>query len=131
MKKTRLLVLVAALALWPSAARASWWSWLEELSGPGPFTGGVISVALAWLANGERVNCWDRKKVKQTVVVRFGWFDSGDHPRFRDLPPTDADNRDKVRVFPLSGLYLFRPHRSIDIGPGAGLLLFSGKGFDT
>jgi len=134
MRRARLFVLAFVLILSPTAAQAaSWWEWLEELSGPGPFTGVVGSVPVVCQRGATWTHCWDKTKgdINTSVVVRFGWFDSGDHPRFKDLPATDAENTGKVRVVPISGLFLFRPHRAVDIGPGAGVMVFYGPGFDT
>jgi hypothetical protein len=133
MRHVRLVVVVAALTLWPGVAHASWWSWLEELSGPGPFTGTfpTFSVPLACFADGKRVPCWNPQPVKQTIAVAVSRFNSDGRRRFKDLPADDPGNTDDVNVVPLSGLYLFRPHRAVDVGPGIGVMFFSGSGFDT
>jgi hypothetical protein len=76
----------------------------------------------------------ERSKLKQPipmlVAVKVGRFRSKDGPRFKDLPATDPDNQGRVSAFPVSGLFLFRLHRSVDVGAGAGFLRVSGKGFD-
>ena len=133
MKNARLLVLVAAVALWPNAAHAmNWWVWLEELSGPGPFTGATFLAPLICFENGEQVSCGASPRERgQTLVARTGRFTSGDRPRFQDLPPGDEDNRGAVYVVPISALYLFRVHRSVDVGLGAGLMRFSGDRFES
>ena len=43
MTRTRLLLMLIAVLLWPTQAHAArgFWGWLEELSGPGPFKGGL------------------------------------------------------------------------------------------
>jgi hypothetical protein len=139
MTRTRLLLMMIALLLWPAQAYAArgFWGWLEELSGPGPFTGKGFSQAIACVGgNPDRVTwCKDTRDKKdvpgipQTILISTGWFAS-DGPRFSDLPATDPDNLGKVRLWSLNGLYLFRPHRSLDIGPGVGFVRLSGAGFD-
>ena len=133
MRNVRLLMLVTAMALWPGAAHAAgFWSWLEELSGPGPFTGYMFSVPLTCFEEGRRIACWERDiDGGQTLVAKFGRFSSGDRPRFQDLPANDPDNLGAVHVIPISGVYLFRLHRTFDVGPGAGIMRFSGDGFDA
>src|ERR1700730_6790350 len=45
MANVRLCALFILIAAWPSSVRAQgWWDFLEELSGPGPFYGGVTAV---------------------------------------------------------------------------------------
>jgi hypothetical protein len=134
MRKARLLLLIACVLLWPSSAHASFWGWLEQMSGPGPFGGGDL--AFTFLCNrGEDGfgSCWPgltsgtkdhaatkRHPITGTVVLKFGWYGSSEEdPRFRDLPATDADNFGSVRVSPVSVLYLFR-HGAFDFGAGAG-----------
>lgn len=139
MTRTRLSLLVmTAILLWPSPAHAarSFWGWLEELSGPGPFKGGGYSQAVACLNAEKRLDwCWrpkepkDGSEIPQTLMVSIGVFNSDDGPRFNDLPETDADNRGKVRLWSVTALYLFRLG-ALDIGPGAGFMRLSGAGFD-
>jgi hypothetical protein len=40
-----------------------------------------------------------------------------------------VDNRGEVTVVPVTGLYLFRLHKSLEAGPGAGFMRVSGRGF--
>ena len=132
----RLIVFVLALVLWPASAFAakSFWAWLEELSGPGPFKGYVFSVPVTCVQGGEGKPCWQvvsrRESGRyQRVVLRVGYFDSGDNLRFKDLPDTLA-NRETVRVWSVSGNYMFHIASGIELGPGAGFMRFSGSGFD-
>jgi hypothetical protein len=150
MSHVRLVVFVLVASLWPATARADFWSWLEELSGPGPFRGGTVWVPVMCHDKGQENNkelkwypCLVRVTTRAEEVLRakeplptpvvfavkIGWLTSKG-PRFNDLPPTDADNRGKVSVLPVSGLFLFRLYRSLDVGGGAGLLRVSGEGFD-
>lgn len=136
MTRTRLLLIMTAVLLWPSPAHAArgFWGWLEELSGPGPFKGGGYVQPVACLnPETKRLEwCWrtlDEGKVPQTLMVSVGVFNSGDGPRFDDLGATDADNQGNVRLWSVGGLYVFRLG-AFEIGPGAGFLRLSGAGFD-
>ena len=73
----------------------------------------------------------DVSTIRRTFVIRIGIFDSGDGPRFNDLPETDADNQGMVRLTAVTGLYLFRLHPSLDIGSGLGFVKLSGERFDS
>lgn len=141
MKFARLLIFVMFVCLWPGTAHAarSWWGWLEELSGPGPFTGPMYSMpAVCWDSEGKKIPCrlfrrsdGERDKdIKKSLEITAGWLTSRSNPRFKDLVTANMDhpdNRRSVFAFPVNATYLFRPHRSLDIGPGAGVLFFSGK----
>ncbi len=132
-QKVRLIIFVVAVALWPAPAHASFWSWLEELSGPGPFGGYMFSFTVACVQGDQVKACpvTDRD-TPQRIVVRLGRFTSkADRPRFKDLPASDADNQGDVHVMPVSGLWLFRLHRSLEAGPGIGFMRVSGDGFDA
>ena len=154
MRTARLLVFVLAASLWPAMAQASIWSWLEELSGPGPFHGGVVwlpvlchdkdpqsldmDIPPKWHRCLVKVTTKKEETIRATQVfpvpvvfaVKVGWLTSDNGPRFKDLPSTDDDNRGKVSALPVSGLFLFRLYRALDVGGGAGLLRVSGEGFD-
>jgi hypothetical protein len=132
-QKARLIIFVVAVALWPAPAHASFWSWLEELSGPGPFRGYMFSFTVACVRDGTPKACpVNHEDTRQTIVVRFGRFHSKeDRPRFKDLPASDADNQGEVHVMPVSGLWMFRLHRSLEAGPGIGFMRVSGDGFDA
>jgi hypothetical protein len=139
MMRTRLSLLVMSVVLlWPGHAHAaSFWGWLEELSGPGPFRGWGHTQPVACLDREDnRLEwCWqtkeekDASKIPQTLKVSIGVFNSDDGPRFNDLPETDVDNRGRVRLVFVTGLYVFRLG-PLDIGPGAGFMRLSGAGFD-
>jgi hypothetical protein len=139
MTTTRLVLIMIAVLLCPTQAHAArgFWGWLEELSGPGPFKGGAYAQPVACVdKNGRLTACWRTKiddntpRIPQTLVVSAGVFNSGDRPRFDDLPAADADNRGNVRLLAVSGLYVLRVHRSLDLGAGAGFVRLSGARFD-
>ncbi len=126
-------VLVAVL-LWPAAASASFLSWLEELSGPGPFTGPVFSAVLACVRDGgeQVLRCDpDGRPGSSTIGVRFGHFysDARDR-RFKDLDDDLPDNHGVVRVQPLSVVYLTRLGPGVEVGAGAGFMRVSGERFE-
>lgn len=131
MRKLRVMALAIVVALWPSTGHAGFLAWLEELSGPGPFTGEVYSFTIGCVGTeGFKFCPVGDPEFKRTIVLRVAWFNSdADTPRFKDLPATDADNQGKVSVLPVSGLYLFRLRPWLDVGPGAGFMRVSGRGF--
>ena len=135
MTKARMILFTVFLALWPTHAQAAngWWAWLEELSGPGPFRGYMFSFTVACVQDDRLKACpAGNADTRQTIVVRFGRFHSKeDRPRFKDLPASDGDNQGEVHVMPVSGLWLFRLHRSLEAGPGIGFMRVSGNGFDA
>jgi hypothetical protein len=133
MRWGRIVVLLTAATLWPGAAFAAsgWLAWLEELSGPGPFSGFVVSAPVLCTRDGEVVSCWSPiSPPKRVVNVSVGWLGSGHNLRFKDLPDT-PDNRRGVDVLQVSGAYLFRLHPAFDAGLGAGFMRFSGDGFEA
>ena len=139
MTSRRLLLLSALIAFVPASASAgdrSWWAWLEELSGPGYFTGFMVTVDLKCTPPEGRCGNYkapdltiDRgDRINKTISVTFGRLSSGNRPRFKDLPSATGDpNLDTVYAYPLHTTVRWRLHRSMDLGPGAGVLLFSGN----
>ncbi len=139
MRIARLLIIVALAGLCPATAHAgarSFWAWLEELSGPGPFRGDgpVLSVPIGCVRDdGARVkDCWSKTThIRQLFAVRFASFTSEEGAvRFKDLPAEDTDNTAPVHLKAVSFLYLFRVHPAIDMGSGIGFMHLSGSGFD-
>lgn len=136
MTKARVVVLLAVIVLWPVAAQAAdgWWAWLEELSGPGYFTGPMYSLPVKCWQDGEPTTCgcglFRTVRYDKSIRITVGWLSSGDRARFKDLPAAgkdDPNNHRRVIAIPLNAALMFRPQRSIDIGPGAGVLLFAGQ----
>jgi hypothetical protein len=115
-------------------AQASIWSWLEELSGPGPFGGYMFSFTVPCRER-DGVRWGDcnlgTDKLPQTIVVRVGGYTSNGRPRFKDLVGTPSDDRRDVHAVPVSVLWMFHPHRSFGAGGGAGFMRVSGDGFDA
>ena len=141
MRWGRLVVLLGIITLWPNLAYAGFWAWLEELSGPGPFYGRVVSSPLLCVSDGKAVPCWRvipqnateeearQYRPKRLVYLSVGRLGSRDNLRFKDLADT-PENRREVHVLQISGLYMFRLHPSLDAGFGAGTLRFSGESDD-
>ena len=133
-----LIVLLCGLLLSPATAHAArddagWWGWLERLSGPGPFHGGGVDLGLfcAPQSGGLDLCSWRTRpgepETKQVVAVRIGWLSSGDNQRFEDTP----GDRRAVHAFELGASYTFRLVSALDAGFGAGMVRFSGEGFDS
>lgn len=144
MRYARVVMLMMIAALWPATAHAArgWWGWLEELSGPGYFHGPLISVEAKCWKGTEPVPCsrFKRKdpsverdqRLDRYLEVTIGGLTSQERPRFKDpVTAADAANHDPVWAIPLSAEFMFRPHRSLDLGPGAGVLLFTGTGVES
>jgi hypothetical protein len=137
MMRTRLsLLLMSVVLLWPGHAHAaSFWGWLEELSGPGPFKGYLFSTPVAcrqgdaWIYCGPGKLPRGAKDIRRKVELKFGVLLSDEHQRFQDLPRDAEGNVGHVYAVPVTVVYAFRLHPAFDVGPGAGLLRFSGKGF--
>src|SRR5436190_2677914 len=129
----RLGILVIALMLWPTGAYAAagWWAWLEELSGPGPFHGWGLSTPVLCTSDGDIVSCRSRsesRRPKRLVVLGIARLGSGDNLRFKD--ERNPGDRREVHLTQVSGSYLFRLHPAVDVGAGAGMMRFSGEGFE-
>ncbi len=132
----RRLIFVACMVagvVQAAPAEASFLSWLEELSGPGPFTGPVFSVPVACVhdssRDGPRCNP-DGPPLSGTIHVRFGNFYSrASDRRFKDLNDDLDDNHGVVRVRPFSVVYLLRLHRALEVGGGGGVMFLSGDRF--
>jgi hypothetical protein len=131
-----LLLFTGLVAYWPSTAHAeSWLSWLEELSGPGPFTGYMVSFTVPCKQQDNGLRRWKdcnfgTKEKPQTLVIKFGRYGSDGRPRFKDLEDTPFDDRREVKTAPVSVLWMFHVHRSFQLGPGVGFMRVSGDGFD-
>jgi hypothetical protein len=135
MKTIRLLLLVVLVAFCPARAYAleGWWDWLDALSGPGPYVGvGAIghSFCVPGMPRPANTNCFrensDRdQRFRQVIDVRTGWMTDVGDQRFQD----DPRDLGTANVWSLEGIYLFRLSGSfqIDVGPGVGLMRFSGK----
>lgn len=134
MKWGRLVVLLAIICLWPSSAFAAsgFWAWLEELSGPGPFRGWGARVPVLCQKDNDVVSCWEGLDAapNRRLLVSFARLGSGKNLRFKDLPDT-PENRLEVHVTQLSGVYMFRVLKQVELGFGAGTMVVSGEKLQT
>ena len=118
-----------------ASAESDWWDVIEGYSGPGPFKGVTF---------GERVFCVkenaDRRgfgastcindvdeRIRALVNAEFGYYTSGDKPRFSDTP---RDTR-SVSLWRVHATYFYRVSPLLDLGAGAGVAIFTGEGFDS
>jgi hypothetical protein len=63
-------------------------------------------------------------------MLNVGVFNTDDEtPRFGDLDAAAANNQGRVRLWSVTGLYVYRM-RALDVGTGGGIWLLSGDGFD-
>ena len=137
MKTIRLCLLGMMFLALPAVASAEsdWWDVIEGYSGPGPFKGVTF---------GERVFCVkenaDRRgfgtgscisdvdeRIRALVNAEFGYYTSGDKPRFSDTP---LDTR-TVNLWRIHATYFYRVSPLLDLGAGAGVAIFTGEGFDS
>jgi len=135
MKLSRFCLVLMLLAM-PTVAHAEsdWWDFIEGFSGPGPFKGVTF---------GERVFCVKEtdtrgfgvgtcisdvdERIKALVNAEFGYYTSGDKPRFADTP---WDTR-MVNLWRIHATYFYRVSPLLDLGAGAGVMIFTGEGFDS
>lgn len=139
MQLTRLVLVTMLLIISPRAAGAQddgWWSWLERLSGPGPFQGPTTELRLFCVDGAGNIypcagDASSAKSPGSPIVhlftVSIGVLTSGDHPRFADTP---ADTR-SVHIVRVDPTYYFRRNKWLNVGGSIGVMAFSGTGFDT
>jgi hypothetical protein len=145
MTNVRLCLLFVLIAAWPGSARAQgWWDFLEELSGPGPFYGGVTAVlkpvcfvektpgrddrvVVGWWGKGPAGDypCLVKSKsVHSYVEVRVGHARTDDKPLFSDVQNQLLGRAGANLV---EGLVMRQLDPAVSIGAGAGVLWFSGS----
>jgi hypothetical protein len=147
MRIARVLTVLTLVMFWaaPAHAARSWWGWLEELSGPGPFMGTMYSSpVVCWGKGMDHVPCDNFTKpkppkevkernatVKKSLQLTFGVLSSGHNPRLDKLVGVagqEEENRRRVFAVPVNAAFMLRPHRSLDFGPGLGFIYFKGDG---
>ncbi|HUK36111.1 MAG TPA: hypothetical protein VLV86_19475 [Vicinamibacterales bacterium] len=140
MKRALFLAVAALCALARPAtvyAQSDFIDWLESLSGPGPFHGYFTSVGSRVFCtmddgSGQMIKWWcaddSSPKVKNVVAVDFAWSTSGDHTRFSDAT-AEAQNTLPVHASRILANYYYRFHPMVDLGVGAGVIVFSGDDF--
>jgi len=142
MKKVRLIALIVLVVVRPSGACAQdILDWLNSFSGPGPFHGHIgqsISVRALCIKDDEQGaghhadTCFFDDmddKIRVLIGVTFSWTSSHDNPRFSSAASTDPLNDLPVNATRLEGTYSYRVSPMVDVGVGAGALVFSGDGF--
>jgi hypothetical protein len=137
MKTIRVCLLALTFLALPAIghAESDWWDVLESFSGPGPFKGvtfGQRALCVKEDENGRThsiTSCVSDvdDKIKALVNAEFGYYTSGDRPRFSDTP-TDLRT---VHLIRLHSTYMYRISPLLDIGAGAGVMIFTGDGFDS
>jgi hypothetical protein len=142
MKRVLFVVLVALCALArPTSvfAQSDIIDWLESLSGPGPFHGYFMSVSSRAFCSvdegrgqGQRIKWWcaddSDRRIKQVVEAEFAFTSSDSHTRFQDAL-SEAQNTQPVHATRVIGNYYYRFHPMLDLGVGAGVIVFSGDDF--
>jgi hypothetical protein len=139
MKLLRLMVLTAVCAVLPARvfAQSDFIDWLEQLSGPGPFHGYFMSVgsrAFCTLdeGDGQKIRWWcaddSSPKIRQVVNAEFAFASSDDHSRFQDAT-SEPQNTLPVHATRVVANYYYRFHPMLDLGVGAGVIVFSGDDF--
>jgi hypothetical protein len=115
--------------------------WLSEFSGPGPFSGHIgqsVSVRALCIKDDEQGNhhadtCFFDdmdERIKLLVGVTFS-FTSSDHARFSNTTATDSLNGLPINASRLEVTYSYRVSPMLDVGIGAGALVFTGDGFSN
>lgn len=136
MKRMRLCLFGLLFLAFPAVAHAEsdWWDFLEGLSGPGPFKGVTFGQRVLCIKEDDRArthtatSCMSDvdDNIRALVNVEFGFYTSGDRPRFSDTP----NDRATVHLWRLHSTYYLRVSPILDIGAGGGVYIFTGGGFD-
>lgn len=136
----------------PAYAHAGWWDWLDAMSGPGPFSNGVMvdtrlacrvkkdvpktgdvptteavpatADNAAWASYFTNRECLlNSQRVKSYFEVRGGRVTTEEKPLFTDTP-----NEPKGRVVAhiVSGLFMRQFDPTLAVGTGVGWIWFSG-----
>jgi len=125
----------------PAYAHAGWWDWLDALSGPGPFSNGVMvdtRVACrvetdqpagendaAWASYFSNPECFtNSEKVKSYFEIRAGRITTDEKALFADAP---NERKGRVAAHLVSGLLMRQFDPALAMGAGVGWLWFSGS----
>jgi hypothetical protein len=133
------------------AAAITWWEWLEQLSGPGPFHG--WGVGLTFVCYGHRLpapgtaepdpstpdsrelfldlNCGRaaRTRVHWGFRVEASWLSTNDNPLVYD-PPPDPEGLE-VEAFSFIPTVDVGLRQAVSVGFGGGFMHFSGDAFPS
>lgn len=118
-------------------AQSDFIDWLEGLSGPGPFHGYFMSAssrAFCTVAdsNGQTIRWWcpddTDRNIRTVLSAEFAFASSDSNPRFADAA-SEPQNRLPVHATRVVANYSYRFHPMLDLGVGAGVIVFSGDDF--
>jgi hypothetical protein len=158
MKRLCAALLIGVVCLWPSAAFAqldTLWEWAEHWSGPGPWDEKGFNIRVHCWTQEERAGatpgappvkfqmphsgCWRDEvptaptgAITSYVDIRVSFAETGGafynkaHPRFED----DKDTR-IIKAYTFEPTYMVRVTPVLDLGAGAGFMVFSGSGFNA
>ena len=125
MRLIRIVACVALMMIVPATARATWWDWIQEMSGPGPFVSRGPVLATVCSKDLSRLIANDRPVENNWGVDKPCWF--------VDLRRFASDDNRKNFPAPVdltafdAGLTLqLLPYRFVEIGAGLGVAHFSG-----
>ena len=136
MRKVRLVVCALLLLSVPRPAHAQsdFWDFIEGFSGPGPFKGKMLSFSTRVGCIREDKDtldhhygtCWTDvdPQIKAVFLVDYGLTWTGDRPVFADTP---GDIRN-LTLQKFGVTYMTRLSPVLDLGFGAGGLVFTGTG---
>ena len=118
-----------------ASAESDWWDVIEGFSGPGPFKGVTFGQRVFCVKEDEGArrhsitSCMSDvdDKIRALVNAEFGYYTSGNHPRFSDTP-TDLRT---VHLIRLQSHYMYRISPLLDLGASGGVIIFTGDGFDS
>jgi hypothetical protein len=131
---------LAAVLLAPASARADGLlSWLGRLSGPGPFLGGNVSVCVTTTAKDEQVetvglffSCKNSRLERRHASI---YVDAGAGLAWAnelDYAGQDIEGKsERVAYFKTGGSFLYTVAPAIDLGIGAGVMIFDGPRFSS
>jgi hypothetical protein len=137
-----MLLLAGLFALWPGVASAQyeWYEWLQELSGPGPFSGTGADWRLLCFSDDAPApnesplitpSCLltplQRDQFRRASInLAFAYLDANGNPLkyAAGLDPA-------VKLTLLKPSVWWRPFPAFEVGTGAGIMWFSGPAFPS
>lgn len=135
------IVLAGLMMPRPAYAHAGWWDWLDALSGPGPFSNGIMVDTrvmcrveqdqpadkndASWESYFSDPDCIaNSERVKSFFEIRAGRITSDEKALFSDAP---NEPKGRVAAHLVSGLFMRQFDPTLAIGTGIGWLWFSGS----
>ena len=120
----------------PGTAGAGILSWLDQLSGPGPFVVFDVSKGV-WCSQKPKVELitgrWGCQSTVSLEEPNLTWYLTGGAGFALDNPLDYGTGQDKppVRIVKLGTSLDYTIHRLVDIGAGVGVLYFNGPRFSN